>query len=234
MQQFPVAKKYSIYSLSVLKDSWILSLKQFFPLFGAWLVSLGGPILILVLGVFGGLAIDHLWGFKHAGPATLVGILLPGLFIGCFWAGWALVSLKIARRLPVRMRDLIRPPNQMLSALVALCITSTLIGLGMFLIVPGALLFLKWQLAPYYIIDRNYGPIQALKESWRDTDQLFVPLGILDLIFFGLHTLSSVTIFGPVMCHMALAVATALVYNNWLGDENLIAGEIEAKAKETH
>lgn len=213
--------KSTIHSLDVLKDSFCLGLKQFFPLLGAWFFSLGGPVFLLGVGVVVGQIIDRLHGYRQAGPATLVGLIVPGLIIGCCWAGWTYVTLKIARGLPVKVSDVVRPINQVFSGLAVLLISTPLIGIGLMLVIPGALLFMKWQLAPYYVVDQNYGPIRALKQSWRDTDRLFVPFGILDLMFAGLHAASGVTIIGPIFCHMALGVASALVYTKWVQNDEL-------------
>jgi hypothetical protein len=47
-------------------------------------------------------------------------------------------------------------------------------GLGIFVgfvlfIVPGVILSLGWSLAPYYVVDANLGPIEALGASWEAT-----------------------------------------------------------------
>jgi len=213
-------KQRATYALATLRDSWVLGAQQFLPLLGAWALSLGVPVAILLFGTFGGLLIDHALGFKNGGFVTLAMLLLPGFLIGGLYAGWALISLKVARGMPCKISDLVRPLPQALSGLAVLCITSIFIGLGSFLVIPGALLFLKWQLAPYYIVDRGYGPMQALRQSWHDTDRIFIPLAILDLIFVGISALAGFTIIGPIACHMALAVASALVYSRWLTDES--------------
>lgn len=218
--EYQLIKSRTTYALGTVKDAWVLCFHEFFPLFIAWAASLAGPVLLLGLGVVVGGVADRMMGFKHAAWGTLGGLLVPGLLIGWLWAGWIYVSLKVARSVPVKFSDIFRPLGQTLSAFVVLVISSTLIGLLSFLVIPGALLFLKWQLAPYYIVDRGYGPIKALKQSWEDTKTIFIPLVLLDLIFFGLHTASAVTVFGPFLCHMALAVATAVVYSKWLIDDN--------------
>jgi len=80
--------------------------------------------------------------------------------------------------------------------------------------------FLKFQLAPFYIVDRNYGPLKAMKQSWHDTDMVFVPLAMLDLLFVGIQLLTAPLVFGPLICHIGLTVASAIVYAKWLIDED--------------
>ena len=211
-------KERVFYALGTLKDSWVLTIRRFFPLFLSWALSLFFPFVLLALGLFFGLMADHM-ADREVGIWTLSGLLVPGALIGWMWAGWNLVCLKVARGIEVRWTDLFRPVSQILSALVVLVLSSTCISLLSLLVVPGALLFLKWQLAPFYIVDRNYGPIQALNASWRDTDRVFVPLALLDLAFFGLNTVTAPLVFGPVLCCLAMGVASALVFNKWLADE---------------
>lgn len=213
-------KRRANYALETMRESWVLSFRQFFPLFLAWAASLAGPVFLLGLGLLGGGLIDHMMGSRSAGLATLIGFIVPGFLIGWLYAGWILVSLKVARGLNVKMVDMFRPLPQTLAASGVLVLTTICIGLTSWLVIPAALLFLKWQLAPYYVVDRGYGTIQAMKQSWHDTDRIFAPLAILDLIFFGIQWVSGVTFVGPFLCHMALAVASALVYSRWLSDEN--------------
>ncbi len=219
-KKLELAKRRSTYAVGTFCDTWALSFRQFFPLFIGWILSLALPVAVLVVTVCSGLFLDYKAGFDRGAWWTIAGLLTPGLVIGWLWAGWNLIALKVARGIPVRASDMFRPLPQMLSAAAVLAISSVLIGLGSFLVIPGALLFLKWQLAAFYIVDRGYGPIRALRQSWHDTDFVFIPLALLDLMLVGIATLSSATIFGPFMCHIAFTVASAIVYSKWLTDED--------------
>jgi len=214
-------KENSVYALGTLKDSWVLTAKQFFPLFIGWFLTLGGPVLLTCLLSAAGWGIDKfMLGFPKGGPFSLVGLLVGVLTIGGFWAGWAKIALKVTRNIPTKMSDVLCSPGQMVASLIALSLSTIAIGLTGWLVIPAALLFLKWQLTPYFIVDQNCGPIEAMKKSWHATDdQIFIPLAVLDLIFFGLSTVSSAIFVGPIICHMALAVASAIVYSRWLTDE---------------
>lgn len=214
-------KEDSFYALGTLKDSWVLTAKQFFPLFIGWFVTLGLPLIIIGVGTLSGIFADKALGFAKGGPFTLMALLFGVAAIGSMWAGWAKVTLNISRGIPARFHDLLCSPGQIVAGLIACAITATLIGIGSWLIIPGALLFLKWQLVPYFIVDQNCGPIDAMRRSWHATDgKIFIPLAVLDLIFVGLSTVSGAIIVGPVLCHMALAVASAIVYSKWLTDED--------------
>ena len=215
-------KEHSFYALETLKDSWVLTAKQFFPLFIGWFLTLGGPLLAACILSALGFGIDKVvFHLPKGGLFTVFGLMVGVFAIGGFWAGWAKIALKVVRGIPTKMGDVLCSPGQMLSGLIALSLSTIAIGLTSWLVIPGALLFLKWQLTPYYIVDQNCGPIEALKRSWHATDNaIFIPLAVLDLIFFGLSTASGCLIVGPIICHMALAVASALVYTRWLTDEH--------------
>lgn len=225
VSKLELAKRRSGYALETFIETWSISARRFFPLFGAWLVSLALPVVVLIVTVFGGLAIDFtVLRADHASWGTLLGLLIPGLVIGWLWGGWNYITLKVVRGLPVKPVDMFRPFRQMAGAVVALSITSVLIALTSPLVIVGPLLFLKWQLAAFYIVDRGYGPIQALKKSWHDTDMVFVPLLILDLSLFGVgcafSAITAITVVGPLLMHIAFTVASAIVYAKWLTDEN--------------
>lgn len=220
--QIELAKERSRYAISTFAQSWVLTFKEFFPLFGAWFVSTFMPVVILVFSVLAGLGIDKLiFHTSFAGWWTLAGLLVPGFMLGWLYAGWIYVSLKVARRIPVKFGDFLRPVSQSMSAFFVLVITVILTSLGTAcFVLPGALLFMRLQLAPFYVVDQNMGPFAALKRSWHDTRMMFVPLGLLDLLYVGLNFVTSTVIFGPFLCNMGLTVASALVYSQWLTDEN--------------
>jgi hypothetical protein len=228
--KYQIVKRRTAYAIETFMESWVLSARRFFPLFGAWILTLAGPVFLFIVGVMVGLFFDQstmgsalAWGSVGSvfvGWGTFLGFLLPGMMIGWLYASWIMVSLKIARGLDLKPFDLVRPLPQTLSAFAVLLITTICFSALSVLIVPAALLFLKWQLAPFYIVDRGYGPIKALKQSWKDTDINFIPLLLLDLMFVAVQALTAATVFGPLICHIGLTVATAIVYSRWLVDEN--------------
>ncbi len=232
--KFEVVKRESIYSLGILPETLALTTKQFFPLFGTWFLSIGMPVVAAIVLIVLACVLDWQLGATAASWGTLAGLLISAGIIGSFWAGWAHVTLKVARGVKTKFTDILRPPGQIVSGLIAVALSSFLIGLGSILVIPGALLFLRWQLAPFYIVDQNCGPIEALKRSWHATDRILLPLIVLDLIFVGLTALSGFLLIGPIVVNMALGVASALVYCKWLTDEDapfnhpdLIDGERE-------
>ncbi|MBZ0185539.1 MAG: hypothetical protein K8F91_04740 [Candidatus Obscuribacterales bacterium] len=220
--EIQLVKERTVYALGTFSQSWVCCFKEFFPLFGAWFVSTFMPVVFLVITVALGLGLDMgVIGKEGPGWWTLLGLVIPGVLIGCFYAGWIYVALKVARGIPVKPTDIFRPLNQALNSLFAVCIIVSAVSIGlMFFVLPGAMLFLRLQLAPFFIVDQNMGAIEAIKRSWEETRRMFVPLALLDLMFYGLGLVTTSVIFGPFLCNMGLTVATALVYAKWLTDEN--------------
>lgn len=214
-------KDNSLYAVGTLKDAWILTAKKFFPLFIGWFLSQAVPVVLILMLGLGGFAIDKL--ILHTaklGPGTVIGLLTGAAALGSFWAGWAKINLKVVRGIPVKASDVLCTPSQIISGLFACVITSILIGLGGLLIIPGFLLAIKWMLVPYYIVDKNCGPIEAMKRSWDATEtRIFIPMAALYLMFLGLTAVSGFIVIGPVIVFMAQTVASALIYCRWLTDE---------------
>jgi hypothetical protein len=214
-----ITKDRTTYALNTFKDSWLSCIPSFIPLVLAWAASLLGPCILLGVGVACGQIFDHMvLHAREASWGTLIGLVVPGSLIAWLWAGWIYVTLKVARGMPVQFMDIVRPLNQALSAAVVLIISTVCIGLTSWTVIVSAYLFSRWQLAPYYVVDRNFGPLHALKRSWSDTESIFIPLAIMDLCFFGLHLLTAATVFGPCACFIAAGVASAIVYSRWLTD----------------
>ncbi len=223
-----IARKRTVYAVDTFVNSWVLSARRFFPLFGAWALTVAGPVFICIVGVIAGFLFDQsAWGAKiawalvgqyHVGWGVLSGFVLPAVLIGWLYAGWIMVSLKVARGLDIHWMDLFRPLPQTLSAGIVLIITTLGMAITAPLIIVAPMLFMKLQLAPFYVVDRKYGPIKAMQQSWKDTDMVFVPLAMMDLMFVGIHLLTAATVFGPLICTIGTTVASALVYSKWMID----------------
>lgn len=218
-------RKNSLFSLELLKEAGTISLQQAFPLVSAWVLSLFGPVVLMGIGCFVGLLIDKMiLHTKDAGPASLLGLLIPGLMIGGFYAGWIFITLKIARQDTVNIAMIFRPVSQMFSAAAVLVLTTiatALPSMTMIGVVISPVIFLKFQLAPYFVVDQGLGPIQAMKRSWIETNRIWIPLAILDLAFFGVSTALGFTLIVPFVAFMVQSVATALVYMRWVCNDEL-------------
>ena len=215
-----IVKRRTLYASETFLETWTLCFRKFFPLLGAWFVSLALPVTVLCAGIFFALAADWKVGLSHGGYWTLAILLAVGFVISWLWLGWTNICIKIARGMDLKMSDILSPAPKTLSGFVVLAVTVPLIALGMPLVIVGPLLFLRWQLAPYYIVDRGYGPLKALKQSWRDTELMLMPLAMLDLMFVGVASVLGLSVIVPLLSHMVFSVASAIVYTKWLTDDN--------------
>lgn len=133
--------------------------------------------------------------------ASLVGLVL-GIFASL---GATTFSLRAHDDVAgVTLTDLWNPQAfwRYLGNSILLCIA---VFVGFFLlIVPGIIIITGYGLAPYAVIDRGMGPIEALKESWHITkgykwQLLLLFLAIIGINLLGLLALAvGVLVSGPV------------------------------------
>lgn len=218
-------RKNGNYSFQVFKESGSLSLQQIFPLLTAWFVTLLGPVILMGIGALSGLLIDKIiFHTREAGLASVIGVGIPGLFIAGFYAGWIYTTLRVARGESTSFGHLFRPLPQMFSAAMVLVLSTIATALPSFTVIgaiASPVIFLKFQLAPYFVVDQNLGPLESMKRSWKETNRIWVPLAILDLIFFAISTALGFTFIVPFIVFMVQGVATAIVYSRWVMDDEL-------------
>ncbi|QQL45324.1 GYF domain-containing protein [Sulfuriroseicoccus oceanibius] len=96
--------------------------------------------------------------------------------------------------------------------------------LGVPLILAGSLLavclymyfFARLLFYTYSIVDRNCGPVAALKDSWNITRNNFWRLALIGLIYFGLFCASGLTLFIGLIIVIPLMSLVAAVAYRWL------------------
>jgi len=93
-----------------------------------------------------------------------------------------------------------------------------LYGLAIFvgillLIIPGIIMAFGFMLAPYYVVDQNMGPVEAMRASWRSTSGQKMKLFVLGLLFF-LISLAGVLAccFGVVVAAPVISLTMAFAY----------------------
>ncbi|RTL34936.1 MAG: hypothetical protein EKK48_30635 [Candidatus Melainabacteria bacterium] len=218
-------RKNSQFSFELLKEASTMSVQQIFPLLSAWFVTLLGPVAIMGVGAFVGLLIDKIiFHAREAGLASVIGVGIPGLFICGFYAGWIYTTLRIARQEKTNLGHLFRPFPQMFSAAMVLILSTIATALPSFTVIGAIVspvIFLKFQLAPCFAVDQGLGPIESMKRSWKETNRIWIPLAILDLCFFAISTALGFTLIVPFAVFMVQGVATALVYDRWVMNEEL-------------
>jgi uncharacterized membrane protein len=106
--------------------------------------------------------------------ANFFSLLISGLILGLFFTGLDLGFKKIALAVHDRdassVRDMFSCFILAPKAIVAWILYSAMVTVGwIFFILPGFIALLRFAFFPYFIIDKNVGPIAALKMSWEAT-----------------------------------------------------------------
>jgi uncharacterized membrane protein len=127
------------------------------------------------------------------GRQTVGGVIL-NIFGFAYWLllldpidyGSALVFLKAVRGDDFEVKDIFSPFENIeryLNVILAEVLKSAIVGIGMFLlIVPGIIFACKLAFVKYLVLDRNMGPVEAVKESWKMTTGYAVDIFLLGLI----------------------------------------------------
>ena len=136
------------------------------------------------------------------GACSLVGFLIQMLF----QAGLMKIWITAAKGGAPSFGDLFSAMGRFPSMLATTFLLMIMVYIGMiFLFVPGIILLLGFGFAPYFVVDKNMGPIDALGASWKATDGHKFKLFLLFLISIGIMLL------GCIACYLGLFVALPLV-----------------------
>jgi len=183
-----------------IKEGWRLTKEHFWFLIGYQI------ILYVIILLFSG---------PH--PSYLRGIL--------FWlAEWVLVvlvkmglynsSLLIAEGLKPDFDQLYQNWRMFLSWIVAGFLFGIMFTIGLFLlIVPGCYVWAKYGFFPFFILDKQIGPIEALKQSGEATKGYRWPIFLLFLACVGLDILGFLLFgIGLLITTPITLIALATVY----------------------
>lgn len=132
----------------------------------------------------------------------------PGLNV-IFWiaqvivaAGTTRIALKLAAGEEAKLTDLwpgfkLVVKYFLMSLVIFLAVV---VGL-MFLVVPGIIVAVRLQFAPYFVVDKGMGPMRAVKASWGITKGSVVNLLLFDLL------MGLITALGAMVAGIGLLVA---------------------------
>ncbi len=100
--------------------------------------------------------------------------------------GSAFVFLEAIRGDKFEVKDIFSPfenVERYLNVILAELLKSAIIGIGMFLLfVPGIIFACKLAFVKFLVLDRNMGPVEAVKESWNMTEGYTVDIFLIGLI----------------------------------------------------
>lgn len=189
-----VAKNYGS-SFDLAKKSFEL-VKKFLPLFAlVWAIDLLGSI-----GPTSEPEINTdnaMWSEAlNVGPgalAALLGgafvILLVILVIYTFLSVMRYsLELRVSHGKTPKVNELVADAKKYFFPFIGVGLLSLLIVIPglILLILPGLYLLVRIVFAPYLLIDRKLGPVDAIKASWRMTDGRFIatvgPIGVILLV----------------------------------------------------
>jgi len=128
-------------------------------------------------------------------------------------AGMMIFALKVARGDRYQIGDLFAGGRYFVSVLAGTAIMGLLVAVGIgCLVVPGVILSIGWFFAIPAIVDKDLGPIEALKESWRITDGkkgdvLLLLLGMALTVVAGLCACCLGALVAMPLCLIAQAYA---------------------------
>ncbi len=118
-------------------------------------------------------------------------------------AGWVLwmivqmglikITLKFINNEKAEFNDLFAHYHLFFNYIIGSIIYGVLVSVGLMLfVVPGVWVALKFQFYSYYIVDKEMGPIDALKKSAELTDGIKMDLLVLGLALLGINFIGAI------------------------------------------
>jgi hypothetical protein len=149
-----------------------------------------------------------------------LGMTVLGWLIGVFFeGGMACIALKVARGQEPKFGDVFTGARWFLPMVVMGFLRTLIIGLGLvLLIVPGIIASLGLVLSPFYIVDQELGPVEALGASWQATKGQKGEIFVLSLLGGLLMLLGFCALgVGFLVALPVVQTATALAYLHMAG-----------------
>jgi hypothetical protein len=200
-----------------LQRGWRGTQQQFLPLLGiifvAWAIPIGMMFLFWLLGFI--IPKDQVvleWLYKTITflISFTIGIMLE--------MGMIRVQLKVLDGFRPRMADLFEGNHTFINFIVSNTCYNFLLFWGyIMLFVPGVILNLAMQFGSYFVVDKQIGPIEALRASWIASRDARIQLLLAMLLFNAMRSLGFLVLFiGLVPIHMIIILATADLYKQIL------------------
>lgn len=134
--------------------------------------------------------------------------------------GVLLIVLRVHDGIEAHYADLVEPIPQFWKYVLATVVSTFLVVLGLlFFIVPGIVLQIAFSMALYSILDKNYGPIEALTYSYRITRGHRLNL-FLFMIILALLNMCGLFAFGfGLLVTIPISLLSLVWVYRWLQNE---------------
>ena len=131
--------------------------------------------------------------------------------------GITLIMLRVYDRTETHYGDLFEPVRLFWKYLVVVVLTMIVVLVGTLLfIIPGIIASVALFFAPYLVIDRNMGPIEAMKESLHITNGHKWNIFMLGLIVAGLNLLGFLALGVGLLVTVPLSWLAAVYVFRWI------------------
>lgn len=126
------------------------------------------------------------------------------------------IALNFVEKKPSKYSDLFTHYDRTVNYMAGSILYGLIVGLGLILlVVPGIYFGLRLQFFSYFIVEKNVGPIQALKASWEITQGHVWQLFLYGLIVTGINIVGVLCLFvGLFWTIPTTQVATAYLYRH--------------------
>jgi hypothetical protein len=143
----------------------------------------------------------------------IVGLVFWGLQL-LISIGVIKIALKFVKGSTGKVGDLFSGVSCIINYFIGSLLYGLIVVVGLvLLIVPGIIFAIKFQFYQYIIVEKNTGPIDALKQSWHMTDGETLNLILLGLLLFGINILGMLALgIGLFATIPTSLLATAWVY----------------------
>ncbi len=205
----------------VIGTGWQVTKERFWPLFCILgvngLVASLVPLASFVMGM-GGMSLDNI------GLQMLLGIASAVIALTVEF-GMLNVYLMALDGKKVNADDCFKCVKYLPSFLAVAALTKPAIALGYcFFIVPGIILQISFQFAGYFIVEKKFGPIAAIKASWTICDGARWQLVLLAIVSYFIHAFGLMCLLiGAIPAYMINSLANAATYRALLAKTPALA-----------
>lgn len=174
-----------------------------------WETFLKRPSFLIAVTAVVGVAMMILNSFSHGNGLMTLLVVIIGIFVGMGLINFALKAQKDVKS--VQFADLWYP-QAFWSYLGAAILVGLVVVVGLILIIiPGIIAISMFAFVKYIVIDKNMGPIEAMKESLRITEGHRLEILLLVLMSIVINIIGLL----PLMLGLLVTVpVTILAYAN--------------------